>query len=724
MPQLSVIVPVYNEEKTILRVIGALVHALAGYDVDYIIVNDGSTDDTEKLLSGSPYSNDSRFTIIHQDKNQGKGSAIRAAIPFVRGDYVIVQDADLEYDPNDIPKLLAYASEHQSPVVYGSRNLDKKTPHGGPLFYWGGRLVTGLANILFHQKLTDEPCGYKLFSANILRSLPLTCRRFEFCPEATALIGERGVAIPEISVHYSPRGKEDGKKINYLDGLSAIYTLLRIKCALRKEYWQAMFIFLFAFGIFFLTWNSSVAGYEPDTVAAAIALTHGSYLLVKAWVGSSLLYVPFVYGSWLLPSAIRSEFLTLVPPFYSAVTMMLLFLIANRLGFRRWVAIVTTMLVTVGSLVWPYSKIGMEYQEMFFIGIILLALLDWSKQPTRSPLGVGVSLALLSLTKSYGIVFVLPTVVYIVVILRRQNRLGDFFRPGFLFRLFAPTILAVICLAFINLTLAGRLSGDYKLGHEFEIVSWWEGMWGIFFSFGKSILIYSPLLIPSLYFWPRFYKKYPAVALFVLIGFVLYFFITAPFSFWSDETPSVRKLVPLIPYLHLPLFFGVEYLWEQKKKFWLAIIGFVVVVAVYVQLINALYPYYRYLLLMRGNLDTLEQMRYNPEVSEIYIDHRLFISYLAKKIFHSAEQFRYTESTWMRHYQNSDESDVRLVDLTINLNDKNEPSVYFIIARNKHIRDCLFIFEIVLLVGVGGCLAVTALSDYRQGENSINSACL
>lgn len=474
MPQLTVIIPVYNEEKTIIQIIEKLLATLdsAVPEVQYIIVDDCSNDATKKLLTESTYSKDHRFTIIHQKNNQGKGSAIRAALPQVRGTYVVVQDADLEYSPKDILNLLAYAREHASPVVYGSRNLNKTSPHGTPLFYWGGRLLTSITNILFHQNLTDEACGYKLFSSELLRSLPLTCKRFEFCPEVTGIVAQRGIIIPEIAVDYAPRNKTEGKKITYRDGLVAITTLLRIKFSLRTEFIQALFIFLFVLGIFFCSWNGSVAGYEPDTIDAAVGLTHGTYLLKKPAIGSSLFYIPFVYLSKLISLTNTARYLTLVPLFYSALTAVLIFLIANQLGIRRSISISVTILIAVGSLVWPYSKIGMEYQEMFLIGLILLTLIYWSKKQTLAFLFlIGAEAALLTLTKSYGIVFILPIVLFLLTTFHHQGKSRDLFKLAVFLRVLSPTILVVGFLMAVNMLLAGKLSGAYTIGHEFQIVS-------------------------------------------------------------------------------------------------------------------------------------------------------------------------------------------------------------------------------------------------------------
>ena len=720
MVSLTVIIPAYNEEKTILQIIEKLLAALDSKipQVQYIIVDDGSRDATKKILQESRYTKDRRFTIIYQEKNTGKGSAIRSALPHAHGDFIIIQDADLEYHPEDIVKLFTYASIHQSAVVYGSRNLSPETPHGSFMFYWGGRFLSGLTNILFNQKLTDEACGYKLFSSELIKSLPLTCRKFEFCPEVTALIAKKGILIPEIAVNYTPRSKHEGKKIRYADGMSAITTLLRLRFSLGNKIVYAFFIFLFVFGIFFFTWNGSVSGYEPDTIDAAVALSNGDYLLKKPAIGSSILYLPFVYVSRMLPSSQIYNFLTLVPPLYSALTMAIFFLIAVKLGMRKSISETVTMLIAFGSLVWPYSKIGMEYQEMFLISLIILTLLYWKKESPIISLLIGTEVALLTLAKSYGIVFIVPTLVFIFTKLYQEKNARGFFKASLLVRLVGPTVLTLFCIILINMLLAGRLSGAYTVGDEFQIVSWWEGVWGIFFGFGKSVLVYSPLLIPSIFFWPRFFKKFRALSLFILIGFAFYFIITAPFSYWSDETPSVRKLIPFIPFLHLPLYVGIDFLLEQKKKFLLATICVICVIAVYVQFVNSIYPYYRYMNIIGGsNADTLVQMRYNPQISQLYINHRLFLSYLQKHFTGVTGQYTYIEKTWMRHYKYPGEKDLQIAGFTLDLDKSNIPSIYFYNAENKQVRNYFLAGDVLLLTITGLFLVFTTATCYKQEFN-------
>ena len=237
--ELSVIIPVYNEEKTILKAIEKLLGAFKNNtSVQFIIVDDGSTDQTVQLLKSSSYLKNDNFIFIFAPKNQCKGAAIRLGLNQAKGEYTIIQDADLEYDPTDILKLLTKIKAEDLKVVYGSRNLNKANKTGAFHYYWGGRAVTTIANILFGQKLTDEPTCYKMFRTDFLQSMPLTCRKFEFCPEVTALVSLEKIRIPELPISYNPRSLKEGKKINWIDGLQAIWTLIRLRFQIKNPYLQ------------------------------------------------------------------------------------------------------------------------------------------------------------------------------------------------------------------------------------------------------------------------------------------------------------------------------------------------------------------------------------------------------------------------------------------------------------------------------------------------------
>ena len=223
--KLSVIIPLYNEKTTIFKVIEKV--RSVPLEKEMIIVDDFSTDGTRDAIRKLEKEKD--IKIVYHDKNKGKGAAIRTAIKHVSGDIVIIQDADLEYDPNDYIDLVKPITDGIASVVYGSRQLGKSSGRSYVSFYLGGRFLTILTNILYGSKITDEPTCYKVFKTEVLTSIPLTCERFEFCPEVTAKVLKRKIPIVEVPIHYHPRKKEEGKKIRWKDGVQAIWTLVRYR---------------------------------------------------------------------------------------------------------------------------------------------------------------------------------------------------------------------------------------------------------------------------------------------------------------------------------------------------------------------------------------------------------------------------------------------------------------------------------------------------------------
>ncbi|MDR2844438.1 MAG: glycosyltransferase family 2 protein [Candidatus Symbiothrix sp.] len=232
MSTLSILIPAYNEEKTISIILGKIKNTILSECVskEIIVVDDHSTDSTpEKVKNFISSHPEMCIKYIRLDKNAGKGYALRTAINHSTGDIIIIQDADLEYNPDDYNLLLPYILSGEYQVVYGSRFLYKKNRHSYQRFYWGGQLVSWIANILYSQHLTDEPTCYKMFDATLLKSIPLQCVGFEFCPEITAKVSKLGCKIKEIPIHYYPRSIEEGKKIQWYDGVEAIWTLLRYR---------------------------------------------------------------------------------------------------------------------------------------------------------------------------------------------------------------------------------------------------------------------------------------------------------------------------------------------------------------------------------------------------------------------------------------------------------------------------------------------------------------
>jgi dolichol-phosphate mannosyltransferase len=218
---LSVIIPVYNERDTIQEALRR-VRSLDA-EVEIIAVDDASTDGSRELLEAEP-----GLVLVRHAVNQGKGVAIRSALERVTGDVVAIQDADLEYDPQDLLRLVAPIARGEARAVYGSRFLRGRPPMALPN-YICNRLLAWTANLLYGARLTDEATCYKVFDAALIRSIPLTCRRFEFCPEVTAKVLKRGERILELPVSYTPRTYDSGKKIRWSDGVVALWTLVKFR---------------------------------------------------------------------------------------------------------------------------------------------------------------------------------------------------------------------------------------------------------------------------------------------------------------------------------------------------------------------------------------------------------------------------------------------------------------------------------------------------------------
>ena len=222
--KLSIIIPCYNEQKTISFILDK-VRNLKDYDKEIIVVDDCSTDGTKEILK--KLENSIEIKILYNDENRGKGYCIKKGIDSSTGSVLIIQDADLEYDPNDIPKLINPIKNGNADVVYGSRFAGSEEKR--VLFYWhslGNKFLTTLSNMFTNLNLTDMECCYKAFKSKIIKDINLKENRFGFEPEITAKISKKDIQIYEVGIKYFGRKYSDGKKITWVDGFRAIYCII------------------------------------------------------------------------------------------------------------------------------------------------------------------------------------------------------------------------------------------------------------------------------------------------------------------------------------------------------------------------------------------------------------------------------------------------------------------------------------------------------------------
>ena len=225
MLKLSIVIPIYNEQKTLETLIAKV--SAVDYHKEIILIDDFSTDGSRAILES--YENKENFKVLYHKRNQGKGAALRTGFSNVSGDIIIIQDADLEYNPSDYGTLLEPILDGRADVVYGSRFL------GGPhrvLFFWhyvGNLLLTTFSNMLTNVNLTDMETGYKAFTKEVKERLTFKCDRFGFEPEFTAKVAKNNFRIYEVPISYSGRDYSEGKKITWKDGVAAIWYIFKFR---------------------------------------------------------------------------------------------------------------------------------------------------------------------------------------------------------------------------------------------------------------------------------------------------------------------------------------------------------------------------------------------------------------------------------------------------------------------------------------------------------------
>ncbi|MGB9595129.1 MAG: glycosyltransferase family 2 protein [Candidatus Poribacteria bacterium] len=228
--KLSIVMPVYNEKDTINEIFNKVRSVDVGMEKEIIMVDDCSRDGTREILKEISEKNLEGVKVIFHEKNCGKGAALRTGFKYVTGDITIIQDADLEYDPSEYPSLIKPIIEGKSDVVYGSRFLGRKRPKGMAFSnFLANKLLTFISNILTGFRITDMETCYKVMKSSTLKELNLISDRFDIEPEITAKLAKKKVRLVEVPISYFGRAHEEGKKINWKDGFSAVYKIFKFR---------------------------------------------------------------------------------------------------------------------------------------------------------------------------------------------------------------------------------------------------------------------------------------------------------------------------------------------------------------------------------------------------------------------------------------------------------------------------------------------------------------
>ena len=225
MNKISILIPVYNEKNSLIELLKKVENVSFGLTKEIILIDDNSTDGTKEL-----YSSLNQYKILYHDKNMGKGAALRDGIKAATGDIIIIQDADLEYNPEDYKPLVDLIKDNKADVVYGSRLSNKKNNKNFLIMsFIANQVLSAFTRLLYNTTITDMETCYKAFRAEVIKPLNIESNRFDFEPEITAKILKQNIRFKELPISYNARSVEEGKKINWKDGLQAIFTLLKYK---------------------------------------------------------------------------------------------------------------------------------------------------------------------------------------------------------------------------------------------------------------------------------------------------------------------------------------------------------------------------------------------------------------------------------------------------------------------------------------------------------------
>lgn len=443
--------------------------------------------------------------------------------------------------------------------------------------------------------------------------------------------------------------------------------------------------FLICLGIFIgltflVTWHGFFTGYEKETWEAAESWIDGHYQVKRAGPVAISLYLPFVLLARIFPVLQSERFFSLVPVVFSVLQSLVLFFLVKKISASEKVAAVWTIVATLTSGIWVYANAGMEYQAGLFLTLLLVLLLRWKARPGLA-WWPSLGMAALIGTKAYMLSLGLPYLIFLAMTLCQRGERQRFWSFKFLLSAGLLPVIIIILNFVFNWYLYGRLSGSYRFGGEFQIWQWWEGFYAIFFSAGKNIFLYVPLLIPTVWLWSRFYRREPVVTIFIFASLGILALVNLPFSYWTDETWGLRKFVPILPLLLLPLLLFLEE-WKEKTRILKIVFTIITVVALSVNFLGATYTYGRQLHILRtAEIDSLVTMRYLPQWSHPILFGELFASFVHQSWTGIGLEKNYQEYSWLRWVQPPG-YDILLRNSWLDLGMYDQPSVIWLQPRS------------------------------------------
>ncbi|NOQ68299.1 hypothetical protein GQ568_02565 [Patescibacteria group bacterium] len=404
-----------------------------------------------------------------------------------------------------------------------------------------------------------------------------------------------------------------------------------------------------------------------------VFLRSGEIITQRSGIVQVLSHFPFAVLSVFMKIE-NAPFLSL--PFYTALTGSVFYILTKNMYGSKKRAFCLSLILIFSTMLLPYSVFGMEHIFTFTALAAFTSLFLYSKNENKYLLLIGgIFAGMATQTKAYGVLFLIPLVVYLFLIVynrREQIVFRDYIRKGILF--FIPIIFFIALGLWYNLAQFGSIfSTNYSLDQEFQSVSLWIGLYGILFSIGKGFFIYNPAAIISVFCFKDFLKNFRNEFIFIAIFLLVFVPFNAGFSFWTDEAWGQRKLLVLVPFVILPL--GCYFKNINNKK--LILLASAVMIGFYFNFTGTIYDYGKQITLFRKvNLDSLENIRYVPELNHISINSLFLRSYINKIYYGDSLEFSYEEESWMRNLDGKE--NIILSGGSVSLGDYDNPDIFLL----------------------------------------------